>query len=187
MDREDAPLAGAALLTPKRFGDARGWFSEVWNAETLKTLGITTEFVQDNHSFSGPMGTLRGLHYQAPPHAQIKLVRCSRGAVWDVCVDVRHGSPTYGQWFGAELSRENGVQLYVPAGFLHGFVTLTEDVEVQYKCSDYYAPTADGAVRWDSLGIDWPIDGAPILSEKDEAAPAFADWDTPFGPDGGPR
>lgn len=187
MHREDVPLAGAALLTPKRFGDPRGWFSEVWNARALAEAGIETAFVQDNHSFSGPKGTLRGLHYQAPPHGQAKLVRCSRGAIWDVCVDVRHGSPTYGQWFGAELSADNGVQYFVPVGFLHGFVTVTDDVEVQYKCSDYYAPEADGAVKWDSLNIDWPLEGTPILSGKDEIAPNFADWDTPFGADGGAR
>ena len=189
MNRDDTPLSGAVLLTPRRFGDARGWFSEVWNARTLTDLGIDTIFVQDNHSFSGPKGTLRGLHYQAPPHAQAKLVRCSRGAVWDVAVDVRQNSPTYGQWHGAELSAENGVQFLIPEGFLHGFVTLTDDAEVQYKCSDYYAPEADGAVLWnsESLAIDWPFDGAPVLSGKDEAAPDFADWETPFGPDGGPR
>lgn len=187
MRCEETPLRGAFLLTPRRFGDARGWFCEVWNAKALADLGIGTAFVQDNHSHSKPKGTLRGLHYQAPPHAQAKLVRCSRGAVWDVAVDVRQGSPTFGTWFGAELTAANGTQYFIPEGFLHGFVTLTDDAEVQYKCSDYYAPKADGAVRWDSpsLGIDWPLDGVPILSAKDEAAPNFANWRTPFGVDGG--
>ncbi|MEM6826032.1 MAG: dTDP-4-dehydrorhamnose 3,5-epimerase [Pseudomonadota bacterium] len=182
MNRETTPLEGALLLTPRRFGDARGWFAEVWNDRTLEALGIDVAFVQDNHSFSGPKGTLRGLHYQAPPHAQTKLVRCSRGAVWDVAVDVRAGSPTFGHWHGAELSAENGVQYLIPQGFLHGFVTLTDDAEVQYKCSDYYAPEADGAVMWNSpsLSIKWPLDGAPILSGKDEVAPDFAAWETPF-------
>ncbi len=187
MNRENTPLEGAVLLTPRSFGDERGWFSEVWNSRTLSEAGIDTAFVQDNHSYSKPKGTLRGLHYQAPPRAQAKLVRCTRGAVWDVAVDIRAGSPTFGQWFGTELSAENGVQFMIPAGFLHGFVTLTEDAEVQYKCSDYYAPEADGAVRWDSVGIDWPFDGTPVLSDKDAAAPAFGDGETPFGADGGAR
>ncbi len=189
MNRVDTPLQGAVLLTPKRFGDDRGWFSEVWNARALEAAGIAADFVQDNHSYSKPKGTLRGLHYQAPPHGQAKLVRCTAGAVWDVAVDVRAGSPTYGQWYGAELSAANGVQFFIPVGFLHGFVTLTDDAEVQYKCTDFYAPEADGAVRWDSaaLGIDWPLDGAPVLSAKDAGAREFAGWETPFGPDGGAR
>lgn len=189
MTRLETPLPGAVLLIPRRLGDDRGWFSEVWNARTLREAGIDVDFVQDNHSCSRPRGTLRGLHYQAPPHAQAKLVRCSAGAVWDVAVDVRRGSPTYGRWHGAELSALNGAQYFIPAGFLHGFVTLTDDAEVQYKCSDYYAPDADGAVRWDSpaLAIGWPLDGDPVLSGKDAAAPDFADWDSPFGADGGPR
>ena len=168
------------LLTPLRFGDARGWFSETWNKRTLADAGIDAGFVQDNHSMSGPIDTLRGLHYQAPPHAQDKLVRCTRGVIFDVAVDVRLGSPTYGQWVGYELSAENGAQLFVPKGFLHGFVTRTEHAEVQYKCTDYYAPEADGSVRWDSLGIDWGLLGDPVLSEKDRNAPAFDDWASPF-------
>lgn len=187
MHCEETPLPGVFLLTPRRFGDARGWFSEVWNARTFARAGIDATFVQDNHSYSQPKGTLRGLHYQAPPHAQDKLVRCSRGAVWDVAVDVRAGSPTFGRWFGTELSAETGLQLYVPKGCLHGFLTMTEDAEVEYKCTDYYAPEADGAVLWNSaaLGIGWPLDGAPILSEKDAAAADYSDWNSPFGPDGG--
>ena len=123
---------------------------------------------------------MRGLHYQAPPHAQGKLVRCGQGALWDVAVDARTGSPTFGRWVGAELSAENGRQLWIPAGFLHGFVTLKADTEVVYKCTDHYAPAADGAVRWDSCGIDWPLSGEPVLSEKDAAAPVFAHWQSPF-------
>ena len=182
MDCEKTPLEGAVVLTPRRFGDARGWFSEVWNAQTLKTQGINVDFVQDNHSYSAPKGTLRGLHYQAPPHAQAKLVRCATGAVWDVAVDIRQGSATFGAWHGVELSAENGRQFYIPEGFLHAFVTLTDDAEVLYKCTDFYAPDCDGAVRWDSAGlaIEWPLEGAPILSDKDAAAPDFADWTTPF-------
>lgn len=180
MNITQSDLAGVVLLTPRRFGDARGWFSETWNKRTLSDAGIDAEFVQDNHSMSAPAGTLRGLHYQAPPHAQDKLVRCTRGVIFDVAVDAREGSSTYGQWVGYELSAENGAQLYVPKGFLHGFVTRTEDAEVQYKCTDYYAPEADGGVRWDSLGIDWGLTEDPVLSDKDRDAPAFADWTSPF-------
>ena len=180
MDVTETELAGVILLTPRRFGDARGWFSETWNKRTLAEAGITEEFVQDNHSMSAPVGTLRGLHYQTPPHAQDKLVRCTRGVIFDVAVDARAGSPTYGRSVGYELSAENGAQLYVPKGFLHGFVTRTPDAEVQYKCTDYYAPEADGGVRWDSVGIDWGLTGDPVLSDKDRDAPAFADWTSPF-------
>ncbi len=183
MQIEETPLSGVLILTPRRFGDARGWFSEVWNAQTLAAQGITTPFVQDNHSYSRDPGTVRGLHYQRPPHAQAKLVRCGRGAIFDVAVDVRKGSPTYGQWFGVELTAENGRQLLIPAGFLHGFVTRAADTEVLYKCSDVYAPDCDGAVRFDdpSLGIDWGLDPASaILSDKDRNAPLFQNFATPF-------
>jgi len=179
MNVSPSLLSGVFLLTPARFGDLRGWFSEVWNADRMQEAGFDLAFVQDNHSFSAATGTLRGLHYQRPPRAQDKLVRCSRGAILDVAVDVRKGSPTYGHWVAEELSAANGRQLLVPKGFLHGFVTLTTDTEVQYKCTDTYAPDCDGAVRWDSLGIDWGTD-APILSGKDAAAIPFADFDSPF-------
>lgn len=183
MQIEQTSLPGVLLLTPRRFGDARGWFCEVWNRETLAREGIHCDFVQDNHSFSAAAGTVRGLHFQAPPHAQAKLVRCGRGRVLDVAVDIRAGSPTYGQWTGAELSAENGRQLLIPAGFLHGFVTREPDSEVLYKCSDVYAPDCDGAVRFDDpdIGVDWGIDpGAAILSEKDARAPCFRDFHSPF-------
>lgn len=180
MKIETTPLPGVLLLTPRRHGDQRGYFSESWNRKTLEEAGVhLPEFVQDNHSMSRAKGTLRGLHYQAPPMAQGKLVRCARGALYDVAVDIRRGSPTYGQWFGATLSEENGSQLWIPAGFLHGFVTLTADTEVAYKCTAHYSPEHDGAVRWDSVGIDWNVD-APLLSEKDMKAPAFVEWDSPF-------
>lgn len=146
----------------------------------MAEAGLGLEFVQDNHSFSADVGTLRGLHYQAPPHAQDKLVRCSRGEIFDVVVDARAGSPSYGQWVGVELTAENGKQLFVPKGFLHGFVTRAPDTEVQYKVSDIYAPACDGSVRWDSVGIDWELSGTPVLSGKDEAAPAFGNWQSPF-------
>lgn len=180
MRIEPTALPGVLILTPPRFGDHRGFFSESWNRRTLLEAGLELpEFVQDNHSLSAKAGTLRGLHYQAPPHAQGKLVRCGRGCIFDVAVDARAGSPTYGQWVGCELSFENGRQLWIPAGFLHGFVTRAPDSELVYKCTDHYAPECDGAVRWDSLGIDWGVT-EPVLSDKDRAAPAFGDWQTPF-------
>ena len=180
MKVETTKLSGVLILTPARYEDKRGFFSESWNRARLAKAGIDIDFVQDNHSLSRVCGTLRGLHYQAPPHAQAKLVRCGRGALYDVAVDIRRFSPTYGRWVGVELSFENGRQLLIPEGFLHGFVTLTAETEVVYKCYDYYAPQSDGAVRWDSCGIDWPLDDAPVLSDKDSAAPPLADFDTPF-------
>jgi len=180
MERRSLGIEGLILVTPRRFGDDRGWFSESWNAQKMAEAGFAFNWVQDNHSFSAARGTLRGLHYQAPPRAQDKLVRCTRGAVLDVGVDARAGSPSFGAWRAVELSAENGHQLLLPKGFLHGFLTLTEDCEVQYKCTDYYVPESDGAVRWDSAGIDWGFDGAPVLSAKDAAAPAFDQWQTPF-------
>ena len=180
MQIEDTPLGDVKLLTPRRHGDARGFFAETWNARTMAALGIDATFVQDNHSMSAQVGTLRGLHFQAPPHAQGKLVRCGRGRLFDVAVDIRRGSPTYGRWVGYELSFENGAMLWIPAGFAHGFATREPDTEICYKCTDFYAPEADGAVRWDSCGIDWGLAGDPVLSDKDAAAPALADFDSPF-------
>ena len=179
---ETCCLPGILRITPPRFGDARGFFSESWNRTALEQAGVTLpDFVQDNHSLSRETGTVRGLHYQAPPHAQGKLVRCGRGRLFDVAVDIRRGSPTYGKWFSDELSFENGRQLWIPAGFLHGFMTLEPDTEIVYKVTDGYAPECDGAVRWDSVGIDWPLAGLDaILSPKDADAQAFADFNTPF-------
>ena len=173
---------GVILIEPKRFGDHRGFFAETYSCRTYASLGVNVAFVQDNHSLSAAVGTVRGLHFQAPPHAQAKLVRCGRGAIFDVAVDIRLGSPTYGKWAGFTLSAENGAQLYVPAGFAHGFVTLEADSEIVYKCSDYYAPEAEGALRWDdpAIGIEWPIIGDAILSEKDANAPLLADLCSPF-------
>jgi dTDP-4-dehydrorhamnose 3,5-epimerase len=181
---EPTALPGVLSLTPSRHGDARGFFSESWSRRALAAHGVEIDFVQDNHSLSAKAGTLRGLHFQAPPHAQAKLVRCGRGRLWDVAVDIRRGSPSYGQWVGVELSFQNGRQLLVPEGFLHGFVTLEDDTEIVYKCSDYYAPQADGAVRWDSVGIDWELGGEPVLSAKDAAAPALDAFETPFAYEG---
>ncbi|MEZ5708004.1 MAG: dTDP-4-dehydrorhamnose 3,5-epimerase [Blastomonas sp.] len=177
------------IVTTRRHGDARGWFAESYNARRLAEAGIDTIFVQDNHSYSAKPGTLRGLHFQTPPHAQVKLVRCLRGAIWDVLVDLRKGSPSYGQWVAAELSADNGDQLFVPAGFAHGFVTLAPDTEIAYKVSDFYAPSSDGGIAWDDpeLGIDWPLDGlTPELSDKDRALPGLDAFDSPFAYDGKP-
>lgn len=175
-------LPGVVLICPPRFGDDRGYFSETWNYAKLREHGIDMQFVQDNHSLSAAINTVRGLHFQSPPSAQDKLVRCTRGALFDVAVDIRKGSPTYGQWVGYELSAENGHQLLVPKGFLHGFSTRAPNTEIQYKCTDYYAPECDGAVRFDDpdIGIDWGLSGDAHLSAKDGAAPALADFDSPF-------
>ena len=170
------------LIKPRRFSDQRGFFAETYNRKKYLEMGIDIEFVQDNHSQSREAGTLRGLHFQAPPHAQSKLVRCGGGAIFDVAVDIRQGSPTYGQWLGFELSAENGYQMYVPIGFAHGFVTLKPHSEIVYKCSDYYAPETEGALRWDDMdiGIEWPLQGNPTLSEKDAIAPLLKDFESPF-------
>lgn len=180
MQIEQTSLPGVVILTPVRHGDARGFFSESWNRQRMIEAGLDIDFVQDNHSLSARVGTIRGLHYQAPPHAQAKLVRCGKGKLFDVAVDIRKGSPTYGQWTGVELSFENGRQLLIPAGFLHGFVTLEPDTEIVYKCSDYYAPECDGGVLWSSCGIDWPFTGEPLLSDKDRKAAPLADFTSPF-------
>ena len=183
MKIEDTPLDGVKLLTPKRFPDSRGFFAETYAAQPLADAGLVATFVQDNHSLSHVVGTLRGLHFQMPPHGQVKLVRCGRGALFDVAVDVRRGSPTYGQWFGAELSAENGCQLWIPQGFAHGFVTRLPDTEIIYKCSDYYAPQTEGAIAWNDpdIGIDWDMGvTTPHLSDKDAIAPPLVAFDTPF-------
>ena len=181
MKIEETALPGVLVLEPRRFGDERGFFSESWNRRRMADAGLDFDFVQDNHSLSRAAGTVRGLHFQAPPHAQDKLVRCGRGRIFDVAVDVRKGSPTYGQWTGAELSFDNGRQMLVPVGFLHAFMTLEPDSEVIYKCTAYYAPESEGAVRWDSCGVDWPDCGVePVISEKDRVAPTLAQFASPF-------
>lgn len=181
MQIEPTTLPDVLILTPRRLGDARGWLTETWNAARIAEAGLDLAFVQDNHTFSAKRGTLRGLHYQSPPRAQDKLVRCSRGAVLDVAVDFRVGSPHFAQWVGVRLSAENGRQVLVPKGFLHGFLTLTDDCEVQYKCTDVYSPDHDHALRWDdpTFGVDWGI-SAPILSDRDATAPLLADVQSPF-------
>lgn len=182
-------IEGVVAITPRRHGDSRGWFSETWSRGALASQGHDLDFVQDNHSFSRETGTVRGLHCQRPPHAQAKLVRVIVGRILDVAVDVRRGSPSFGRWVGVELSAENGRQLLIPPGFLHGFVTREPETEVLYKCSDGYAPDCESSVAWDDpdLAIDWGA--APdraILSDKDRAAPRFADWASPFVWEGAP-
>ncbi len=182
MKIEKTPLIDCLIITMPRFGDARGFFSESYNKVKFEEAGVDIDFVQDNHSFSAPKGTLRGLHFQVPPFAQDKLVRVTRGRVLDVAVDVRIGSPSYGEWVGVELSAENGKQLFVPKGFLHGFVTLEDNTEFFYKVSDYYSAECDSSIRFDDpdLGVKWSYEGDMTLSGKDENAMWFADWDNPF-------
>lgn len=184
----DAPRC-PFLVEARRFGDARGWFMETYSEAALLGYGVDHRFVQDNHSLSRSVGTIRGFHFQAPPHAQAKLVRCARGAILDYAVDLRRGSPTFGRWVSAELSGENGRQLYVPVGYGHAFVTLKPDTEVIYKVSDFYAPECDGGVSWNDpqIGVDWPLppEGA-VVSDKDMKLPLLADFDSPFAYDGTP-
>jgi dTDP-4-dehydrorhamnose 3,5-epimerase len=179
---ETTNLPGVLILTPRRFGDGRGWFTETWNAAALAAQGVEQAFVQDNHSYSAQANTLRGLHFQHPPHAQAKLVRCSRGAIFDVAVDIRRGSATFGRWTGVDVTAQNGRQMLIPVGFLHGFVTRVADTEVQYKCSEVYTPECDAGIRWDDpvIGIDWGLTGAPVLANKDANAPGMAGFESPF-------
>lgn len=174
------------LFKPRRFGDDRGWFSETFKARDFAGL---PPFVQDNHSLSRAVGTLRGIHFQTPPHAQDKLVRCVRGSIFDIAVDLRAGSPTYGKWTGTTLSAENGSQLLVPVGFGHAFLTLEPDTEVVYKVTDYYAPDCDAGVRWNDpeIGVEWPVPVAEAqLSGKDKIQPLLKDFASPFTYDGNP-
>nr|WP_314431832.1 dTDP-4-dehydrorhamnose 3,5-epimerase [uncultured Brevundimonas sp.] len=177
------------LLETRRFGDSRGWFAETYSEARLAAEGVTCRFVQDNQSRSTFIGTIRGIHFQRPPHAQAKLVRCLRGSVMDYAVDLRRGSPTYGRHVAAELSEDNGRQLFIPVGFGHAFVTLTPDAEIAYKVSDVYAPDCDGGVIWNdpAIGIDWPLPTTgPVLSDKDAVLPSLAAFDSPFEYDGRP-
>lgn len=168
------------LIQAKKFSDDRGFFMETYKHTDFANAGITGQFVQDNHSRS-VKGVLRGLHYQKNPHAQGKLVHCLQGRIFDVAVDIRKGSATYGRWVGAELSGDNTLMLYVPAGFAHGFLVLSETAEVLYKCTDEYAPEDDRGIRWDdpAIGIHWPV-ATPVLSEKDKIHPLLKDADNNF-------
>lgn len=177
MKIEAMAIADVKLITPRIFRDGRGFFSETWNARTLAEHGIDARFVQDNHAMSADKGTLRGLHFQRAPMAQDKLVRVTRGAVFDVAVDIRPGSPTFGRHVSAILSADNWTQIWVPKGFAHGYVTLEPGTEVVYKVTEYYAPAHDAGIAWDdpALAIDWPAArGAVILSEKDQRQPLLA-------------
>ena len=176
MKFEKTKLEGVVIITPDVFGDHRGFFMESWSEHKMEEAGLHYNFVQDNHSMSSVKGTLRGIHFQKGDKAQAKLVRCVKGAVLDVAVDLRHESPTYKQWVAVELSAENKKQLLIPRGFGHGFVTLTDEVEFLYKADNYYAPEADGGIRWNDpeIGVDWGVEN-PILSAKDEKNPFLKD------------
>lgn len=170
-------------IVPEKFGDTRGFFSETYSARKLAEAGVETTFVQDNHSYSAERGVLRGLHYQLPPFAQAKLVRVIKGSIFDVSVDIRQGSPRYGQWCGCTLTSQDWNQVLVPAGFAHGFLTLEADTEVLYKVSDFYAPEHERAIHFadPDLTIEWPLAGIePVLSEKDRLAPQLKDQSSVF-------
>lgn len=180
---ESLAIPEVRIIRPKKHGDARGFFSETYNARALAEAGIDITFVQDNHAFSAQQGTVRGLHFQTAPFAQDKLVRVVRGAILDVAVDLRVGSPTFGQHVSAVISAEEWNQILVPIGFAHGLVTLAPDTEVLYKVSNYYSPEHDKGVLWNDpdIGIDWPVDeAAAILSDKDRRQPRLADLPTCF-------
>ena len=170
----NSKISDIKIIEPKVFGDYRGFFMESWNSRDFAQVA-KVNFVQDNHSRS-KKGVVRGLHFQLPPHAQAKLVRCIYGSIFDVAVDIRRSSPTFGQWVGVELTAENKKQLWIPDGFAHGFVALSDYAEVFYKTNEYWHKECEGSIRWDdpTLAIDWPLDEAPCLSEKDQAAPFFS-------------
>ena len=170
-------IADVLLITPKRHGDARGWFAETWSERSLAGSVAETRFVQDNQAFNARTGTLRGLHFQRAPHAQGKLVRALKGSIFDVAVDIRPGSATYGQWVGASLTAAGGEQLWVPRGFAHGYVTTADDTEIFYKVDGDYAPQLEGGLIWNDpdLAIAWPLNGPPLLSDKDQALPRLKD------------
>lgn len=174
-------IEGVYIIEPKVFGDYRGWFTETYSKKKLADQGLNIDFVQDNHSFSAKKGTLRGLHFQINPKAQAKLIRCIRGKILDVAVDIKKGSPTYKKWVSVELSEENKRQFFIPKGFAHGFVALTDNVEVQYKVDEYYSPENDRSIRYDdpNIGVNWGIDN-PILSDKDIKAPLLKNSDFNF-------
>ncbi|MGE3066510.1 MAG: dTDP-4-dehydrorhamnose 3,5-epimerase [Hyphomicrobiaceae bacterium] len=178
MQTETFDIAGPVLITPRIFRDERGFFSETFNRKAMEAAGLPVDFVQDNHSLSVSPGVIRGLHFQTEPHAQGKLVRVTRGAIYDVAVDIRRGSPTYGRHVAVELSARNWRQLWVPAGFAHGFCTIEPDTEVLYKVTDFYAPDCDRGLAWNdpALGIAWPVaQGTETLSDKDRRHPPLSE------------
>lgn len=182
LEVRDLAIAGLILATPKRFEDERGYLSEVYNARSFSQSGIGRAFVQDVHSFSPKVGTVRGLHFQAPPHAQAKLVRVARGRILDVSVDLRKDSASFGRHVAVELSAENWRQIFIPEGFAHGYCTLEPNTDVLYKVSAYYAPESEGGIRWNDarLGIDWPSGAGAQVSVKDSSLPCLAEIDSPF-------
>lgn len=181
MKAVETGISGLIVIEPDCFGDHRGWFMETYSKPKFEAMGITCDFVQDNQSYSSQKGTLRGLHFQIAPMAQSKLLRCTRGKIFDVAVDLRKDSPTYKKWYGVELSAENKKQFFMPQGMAHGFLTLSDDVEVQYKVDEVYSPECDRSIRFDDpeIGVDWVI-ADPILSEKDLKAPLLKDSDANF-------
>ena len=181
MEILDTLLPEVKIVKPQVFGDNRGWFYESYSYEKLKKLGIDTQFVQDNRSYSKEKGTLRGIHFQKTPMAQTKLITCTRGKILDVAVDLRKGSPTYLKWISVELSEENKLMLYIPKGFGHGFVTVTEDVEVLYQVDEYYSKECECSIKFDDeeIGVAWGTEN-PVLSEKDRNAPSLKDSDVDF-------
>jgi dTDP-4-dehydrorhamnose 3,5-epimerase len=181
MNFQKTNIDGLTLITPKVFKDPRGFFVESYSDRTFRNAGITTVFVQDNHSRSEPSGVLRGLHFQKPPFAQSKLIRVIKGAIYDVAVDLRKSSPTFGKWQAFELTSDNFNILLVPQGFAHGFCTIVPGTEVQYKVDNFYSPECDAGIRWNDpdLNIPWPTKD-PVLSAKDAVLPYFKDIETPF-------
>eukprot|EP00119_Amphimedon_queenslandica_P003438 XP_003389676.1 PREDICTED: uncharacterized protein LOC100633697 [Amphimedon queenslandica] len=183
MQIESLAIPDIRILRPKKFGDHRGFFSETFNKKALSEIGIDIDFVQDNHSLSAEKGTMRGLHFQIPPFAQDKLVRVVRGAIFDVAVDLRRSSPTFGQYASAVVSADEWNQILVPVGFAHGFMTIEDDTEVIYKVSNFYAPSHDRGILWNDpeIGIDWPLEGGEaILSDKDKVQPRLGEIESPF-------
>jgi dTDP-4-dehydrorhamnose 3,5-epimerase len=183
MEVVELSIPGVKLFTPRKHGDARGFFSETYSRPEFARAGVDVEFVQDNHSLSAERHTVRGLHYQTTPFEQAKLVRVLRGRIFDVAVDIRRASPTYGRWVGAEISADRWNQIFVPVGFAHGFCTLEPATEVVYKVSAPYAPNHDRALRWDdpTLAVEWPVDrDGAVLSDKDRQAPLFEGFESPF-------
>lgn len=181
MELINTEIAEVKIVKPLVFGDNRGWFYESYSYEKLKHLGINTQFVQDNRSYSSEKGTLRGIHFQKSPMAQTKLITCTRGRILDVAVDLRKGSPSYLKWVSVELSEENKLMLYIPKGFGHGFVTLTDNVEVLYKVDEYYSKENDRSIKFDDeeIGVNWGVQN-PILSQKDLTAPSLSESDVDF-------
>ena len=182
MEIKSLDLPGVVLLRPRRFADARGYFVETYNERTFAPAGIAVKFVQDNQSYSAKRGTIRGLHFQLPPAAQSKLVRVLQGSVYDVAIDLRVGSPTYGRCDGATLTAEGGEQIFVPRGFAQGFCTLEPDTVVAYTVDEFYAPASDSGLIWNdqTLAVDWPVAGDAVLSDKDHKLGRFADFKSPF-------